>query len=184
MVSGLAMLDRCGSGATADPSRIAQQRRGGDAVILPGQRPADHQGVAHAARLAGDDAQVGLVVEQLVLLVAHQPARAGRQAEAGAASAGRAGDADRRRRGRWRATGWRPVVGRQKVPCGALVWLYWPTRCQRVRLRTDDVVAELVAEGRGQAVDRGLLLVEVAIAEIVAVVDLRRAGRRSSGCWK
>ena len=32
-------------------------------------------------------------------------------------------------------TGCLPVEARQKVPCGALVWLYCPTRCQRVWLR-------------------------------------------------
>ena len=75
-------------------------------------------------------------------------------------------------------TGWRPVPVRQKVPCGALVWLYWSTRCAAGQVADRDAVAERVAEGRGEAIDVDVLLVEVAIAEIVAVVGLRRAARR------
>ena len=67
-------------------------------------------------------------------------------------------------------TGWRPVPARQKVPCGALVWLYWSTPCQRVRLRIEIVVAELMLEGRGEPGDVDPLLVEIAIAVIGAAI--------------
>ena len=148
---------------------IARQLGGLDPIILPGRRSADDQDVAQAPRGAGLDPKVGLVVDQLVLLVANPAARTGRLIETGG-EAGRTGKADRR----GGACGDRLAPGRREAE-DALgrarpAVLADPLPAGEVAHRNP--VAELVVEGGGEAVDRDVLPVEVAVAEIVAVAGL------------
>ena len=120
---------------------------------------------------AADDREVGLVVEQFVDLIADQSARPGRVIIARHVLAAGAGDADGR-------------IGRRADRLQAAGEAEDTLRRARLAILVDALparevadrhgIAERVTEGRGEAVDLGLLFVQIDDAEIGAVVDARQ----------
>ena len=141
--------------------------RGAEFVILLREGCADHQRVAHAALFPRPHGEIGLVVQQIIQLIAHQPARA-----AGVVSAGRVGGGDAGHTQRGLAIGeavdalWRAGRGR----------LIDPLIPGEVADR--DRIAEFVGKGGGQPVERELLAIEIDDAEIIGVVDARERPAR------